>query len=72
MDNAKMKHDLLIQFIRLLLVAAIVACFCFVWYYFYRFKVVSVYWWKGNVAITIVYLIIYLYFALSIMTRMIK
>ena len=58
-----MKHDLLIQSVQLVLVIAIVACFCLVWYYFYRFKAVSVYGWKGNVTITAVYLVIYLYFS---------
>ena len=58
-----MKHDLLIQSIQLVLVVAIVACFYLVWYYFYRFRAVSVYGWKGNVTITAVYLVIYLYFS---------
>ena len=63
MDKSKMKHDMLLRFIKGILVIAVAACFYFCWYYYYRFTSVSVYYWKGNVAMALVYLGIYLYFS---------
>lgn len=63
MDRDKMKHDLLLRTIKTILVIGVVACFYLCWYYYYRFAIVSTYGYKGNITITLVYLVIYLYFS---------
>lgn len=62
MDNEKLQHDIWIRAVKIALVAVLTACFFLVWYFYYRFQIVSVYGYRGNLAITAVYLIIYLYF----------